>query len=334
MTTHKNKRMRWFFVAAVTFGVVATALWWTLRTESDSTKDADPFAHPGLLKPGELDGLSRQESVKAIQRDAKARLSLYNLAMANRTLKVSGIVVDEDGKPIAGATVGYDSQRLLGPTPVKRVLTNNEGTFQINGEAGVRLDLSAGHEDYLSLPGSRVDVRPFGSLFRKDGDARSGDHVTLVLRRKPPSAGLKPVNARREFESESWVLSFDMGTGRTRVGEPTGPQEIGFYLELGEGAIPFERKFDWKVTLRIPGGGAQIRTDLKSFEAPESGYEESLVVSFDADDYRWAYVMDRNAFVQLPDGTYGRLNYSVSAAQRDLIVSGYHNSTGSRNLFP
>jgi hypothetical protein len=261
MSTLKSKRVLLFLIASMTLFFVALVLWWTLRTEPSSADlSLSPFAHPGLLKPGELDGLTPQESVEAIQRDAKARLSLYNLAMANRPLKASGIVVDEDGTPIAGAMVGYYSARLTGWTERRRLLSKHDGTFEIVGEDGMEMQVTASHDEYINLPSSSVFVAPRASLLGRDGAAVSGGFVSLVLRKKPPSAGLKPVNARREFDPESWVLSFDMGTGRTRVGEPTGPQEIGFYLELGEGAIPFERSFDWKVTLRIPGGGAQIRT--------------------------------------------------------------------------
>ncbi len=270
-----------------------------------------------------------------MQRDGDVRLALARQALANRPLKVSGVVVDEEGKPVPAASVGYNSSRKIGSTEARTLLSKEDGTFAIVGEDGMEMHVSAWHDDYLSVPESFVFVAPRASLLKRHGSVDSGGFVTLVLRKKPPSAGLTVVSARREFGPETWTLTFDMGTGQTRVGEPIGSQEVAFHLELGEGAGPtIERKFDWKVTLRVPGGGAQARTDLKGYEAPENGYEEPLVVSFDSAAARWAYVMERDVFVRLADGTYGRLNYRVSAHLRQLTVSGFRNPTGSRNLYP
>jgi hypothetical protein len=257
-------------------------------------------------------------------------------AMLSKPLEISGVVLDDQGRPLIGASVVYSSSKDGKWSQTKVVECGEDGSFQINGEEGTSMHVSALHDDYMRIPGTTGLVYPKGSFLKKDGSVDSGGFLTLVMRKKPLSAGLKAITARRTFEPPGWVATFDMGKGVTRAGAPTGEQEIGFYLELGEGATPnIESRFDWKVTVQVPrGGGAQWRTDPKDYEAPENGYEETLVASFNAEDTNWTYVAERNVFVRFADGTYGRLNFRLSAATKSLTLSSYHNPSGDRNLFP
>lgn len=242
--------------------------------------------------------------------------------LAFHKLMASGKVVDESGNTIAGAKLGFSSARF-NPTNPKFVFSRQDGTFDLTAEDGLELHLSASHPDYIGISQSSVTVFPPLSIWREKGSVTTRDQVTLVLRKSPPSAGLKLIGTRKEFASPISTLSFDLGTGTCRDGTPTGPQEIGFYLEVEESVTP-----EWNAEICVPGGGVQARTDTALFVAPDDGYQESLSAHLKS----WASTFSGEAFIHLPDGTYARVAFRISADRKLLIVSGYRNPTGSRNL--
>ena len=337
MNIPKAKKRAYLMLAAIVLSAGVAIWWYGLR---------HPIVANDISGSGRPTGEEAAKSMKANaiaaephEGEARAEFEAFRgdvlLAMTNRPLKISGVVVDENGAPIAGASVGFNSYRGSEATPTRFVSSKADGTFDISGEEGIKMYVSASHEGYMKIPSTSAFVYPKGSIFKRGNSVDSGGFLTLRMRKRHPSAGLKAVSARRGFETTNSVIAFDMATGKTRAGAPSGQREIGIYLELGEGATPnIERRFDWKVTLRVPSGGAQWRLDPKSYEAPQNEYQESLVVSFDRANADWDYVTEHDVFLKLADGTYGRANFRVSAATRNLIISGYHNPRGDRNLFP
>jgi hypothetical protein len=338
MNIRKTKKRAYLILPAILL-LAGVVMWWYVLRHPAGERDisgSDPLAGVEAARSMETDATSPVHQKGDARPEFEAFKDDVLLAMTNRPLTVTGVVIDEDGRPIAGASIGFNSYRGSEATPTRFVASKDDGTFDIAGEDGMKMYVSASHENYLKISATSSFVYPKGSIFKRGNSVDSGDFLTLRMRKRPPSAGLKAVSARRDFDSSNWVVAFDMVTGKTRAGAPSGQREIGFYLELGEGATPnIESRFDWTVTVQVPrGGGAQWRTDPKAYEAPENGYEETLVASFNAEDTNWTYVAERNVFVRFADGTYGRLNFRVSAATRSLTLSSYHNPSGDRNLFP
>src|SRR5690606_16875707 len=95
--------------------------------------------------------------------------------------------------------------------------------------------------------------------------------------------------------------------------------------------------FDWKLEARIPGGGFLKNDSDYNFEAPEDGYKETLEIEYLASmpEEEWKRVAHRRLFVRFADGTYGRIQFSISGGSdlRPLYMTSWMNlKPGSRNL--
>ena len=96
---------------------------------------------------------------------------------------------------------------------------------------------------------------------------------------------------------------------------------------------PGARAFNWKCRLSMLGGGLIETDDEFNFTAPEKGYGPSLMIDMPASDADWQNEIRRKLFIQLPDGSFGRLEIYLLA--RNGVYSdsiGFINPSGSRNL--
>jgi hypothetical protein len=111
--------------------------------------------------------------------------------------------------------------------------------------------------------------------------------------------------------------------------------------KTGEGPHAIEYKYNfngkqqgrlWYIEASIPGGGFQKRSNHYQFEAPESGYVETI-----RHDDKWKESesrcsMDPGYFVKFPDGTHG---YIELPRYGSFYINSFMNlKPGSRNLSP
>ena len=120
-----------------------------------------------------------------------------------------------------------------------------------------------------------------------------------------------------------------------------GPHQIDFRFKSERNNLP-ERSsrstpFDWSFEARIPGGGFIWNDSEYNFEAPESGYKETIRVEYKADmpKEKWMNYVNGRFFVKFADGSYGRIRFSIDGIEDRVplnLGSWLCLKPGSRNL--
>ncbi len=141
-----------------------------------------------------------------------------------------------------------------------------------------------------------------------------------------------------------WKLPLD-GTVRkisldSKTGE--GPHQIEFslrsetHIRNEQGRSVYDA-FDWTFEAKIPGGGFVWNDNDFNFEAPETGYKESIRYHYSADMTKetWKRFQHGRYFVKFADGSYGRIRLDIDggSGRRPLkLTSWLCLKLGSRNL--
>ncbi len=162
--------------------------------------------------------------------------------------------------------------------------------------------------------------------------------LILVLHKIGPSEPTLYVKQKR------WKLPLD-----------GSPRIIALDSEKGEGAHQIEFRlwsdthirelpgnnaytaFDWRFEARVPGGGLAWDRSDASFEAPESGYSETIRYAYAATMPReeWKRMRYGRYFVKFADGTYGRIQFDIDGGsdRSPLYMQSWLSlKPGSRNL--
>ena len=123
-----------------------------------------------------------------------------------------------------------------------------------------------------------------------------------------------------------------------------GPHQIEFRFMSDWDKVPKDneinsKRYDWSFEARIPGGGFLINASEYNFEAPPDGYQESIKIAYPStmDPAQWNRSEFGRYFVKFPDGSYGRLRFSINGASNSnngaLSMTSWLNLTpGSQNL--
>ena len=91
----------------------------------------------------------------------------------------------------------------------------------------------------------------------------------------------------------------------------------------------------WSVRISAPGGGVQISTEEFPFEAPETGYEPSVILdSTTPKPQTWPGAYEGGELFVKTVGGYGRLHFQMLASATHFSIFSYYNPNGSRNLEP
>ncbi len=246
------------------------------------------------------------------------------LSIFNARLSLYGKVVDQDGQPVAGADVkigvadkpwdtGSSYQRTTGP----------DGLFEITGVKGADIFARVEKEGYYAGNESRrlfqsgemptKDAPAIWKLYRKGAmeQLNHHDHTWTDL----PMDGT-PVGY--DFKTKKFVSA---GQGQLRA-------EVKV-----EGSM--QQRFSWWYRISVPSGGLVRRAHEFDFVAPESGYVEVLEGRINATDFRWSAAFNGDYFIRLPNGTFGRVEFSVSSGRDSFSFRIDHaaiNPSGGRNL--
>jgi hypothetical protein len=280
--------------------------------------------------------------VEASQKGMQALLDSYK-----NSITLYGKVVDQHGEPVPDATVeiSVHSSYFNEKSGMDAVLkTDAIGRFSISGFKGSSIGATAMKDGYLRIPPMSSRTSSVSLSYERGGSGTGDRHadpsnpIVLELLKIDPMEPLIHIDKRR------WKLPID-GT----------PKKIALDSEEGRGAHEIEFRFtsdthsrrepgrsvydsfDWSFEIRIPGGGlASDRSDLE-FEAPATGYKESVRYEFPATMQRedWKRVRQGRYFVKFADDTYGRIQFSIDGGsdRSPLYMESWLSAKpGSRNL--
>ncbi len=261
-------------------------------------------------------------------------------------IKLHGKVVDQHGDPVPGASI------TLTPTDAPfgdqsrskmTIFSDAEGKFSVKGLKGASMGVRAEKEDYIPI--FRMGGPASSSMVDYSGNAKTGKQysnpatpLVLTLHKVGPVEPMVYVDKKR------WRLPVDGSPVRIALDSENGngKHEIEFRFvsdriaRLEKGG-EFYASFDWTFEAHIPGGGFIWNDSDYHFEAPESGYKETIRYHHPASQPRekWKRSQRGRYFVKFSDGTHARIEFSIDGGsdRRPLYMASWMNlKPGSRNL--
>lgn len=262
------------------------------------------------------------------------------------SIQLYGKVVDQHGDPVPGATVrlfpvdapfGDDSKSKM------TMVSDKDGRFSVKGLHGFSLGVQVSKEGYLHLsplggPSSSASISYAHGA--KRGKRCSHPETPLVLQLHKvgpiePMVYVKEKRWRLPVDGSLRLVALDSEGGR-------GEHQIEFRFNSDWSKLPMDNEinsklFDWSFEARIPGGGFVWNDSDYNFEAPESGYKESIRYDYPASLPRdkWKRFQNGRYFVIFPDGSHARIRLDIDGAsdRRPLAMTSWLSlKPGSRNL--
>ncbi len=320
-------------VVAILLAAFLTS-WFIYKANKSNSIPTSERQRSGSSSPSRPAAAAPTDSLKQFFGAFKTSINLY------------GKVIDQHGDPVVGATVNL--------TPVDRafadqsksrtiVVTDSSGLFSVTDKVGSAIGVRAYKEGYMTypgLPGQPLSGTTVDYAFQAEGGKRySNPSTPLIL----TLLKVGPVDPVFYVKNVTWGLALD-GTPRKIALDSEkgkGSHIIEFRLRSDWTTLPNTNErygmiYDWNFEAKIPGGGfVQVDSDYK-FEAPETGYQESIqfgsLASLPKD--KWTRSIKRRFFVKFADGSFGRIFLDVDAgSDGPLNMTSWLNlKPGSRNL--
>lgn len=249
-----------------------------------------------------------------------------------KPIEFYGKVIDENSNPVAGANIQFRWSGASDDVFTAATKSDADGLFSLQGKQGRVLDVSVGKEGYYT---SQNDKTSF--LYSLGPDIYSPEEwnpVIFHLQKKGHGEQLIEKDFPPVF-TQIWQLHHD-GTP-IELDLLNGSQNV-----MGSGQLKLElwrdisnlnkQPFDWQLQLSISGGGL-VPTDQEfAFEAPESGYQPSIVIDMPATNQDWLGEIRAKYYIQLANGDYGRIDLYFLADNGVFTVHSAINPSGSRIL--
>jgi len=262
--------------------------------------------------------------------DPKAiRIWTWMWSENHKSLDFYGKIVDQDGHAVEGVkvTAAVGTYVSLTESGGRKYYTVSDaaGQFSFTGIHG------AGCGYLLEKPGFEFSQRqPFAS--------RPKDYI--------PDPSKPSLFSIWRLHGEGHMLGTQIQAGIACDGTPRRFDPLTGRRDAGNLVVTLIRKpvnidpgkpFDWILTLGVSGGGLIEASGAYPFEAPVSGYQNSIAIPMPAEMANWTPNVNRSYYFF--DGNhYGRFTIDVMANYQPppthIEVASYVNPTGSRNLEP
>jgi hypothetical protein len=261
----------------------------------------------------------------------------FVLAAWQTPIEFYGKVVDENSNAVAAAKISFHWVEFPAEDGNRNTNTESdvEGLFSLRGQRGPDLSVSVSKEGYYAAHRGEQGFK-YGPFGNPDFSPNPQNPVIFTLRKKgkgepliqsefPPGMG-----QIAQLRGDGTPAEIDLFNSQ-KVSEGNGQLRLELFRGQAEKTSP---RFDWKCRLSVPGGGL-VETDQEfAFEAPQTGYEASLVIDMPATNQTWCDDLTRKYYVQLPGGRYGRIDFYLLADNGVFTIKSAINPNGSRNLEP
>jgi len=261
-------------------------------------------------------------------------------------IELYGKIVDQHGNPVAGATVKLSPvDRPFGDQSNSKMalISDAAGEFSVKGKQGFAMGVSASKDGYMTLP--PLDGPSSSAMLSYGGEGKTGKRYSnpatpLVLTLHEigpvdPIFYVERTNRKLPVDGTLRAIALDSEKGQ-------GDHKIEFRFKSDWSKLPKDneinnKRYDWSLEARIPGGGFLESDSDYKFEAPEKGYQETIKIEYSAKlpQDKWLYNVDRRYFVKFSDGSYGRIRFSIDASTDSAplnMTSWLNLKPGSRNL--
>jgi hypothetical protein len=259
------------------------------------------------------------------------------LSSLGTSIAFYGKVVDQHGQPVVDARVGYSAlDKWMQPGTGYNGKSDENGFFNITGIKGVTLSVNVQKKGYYFIYGVSNSAFAYGTgpdSYFKSPPTKDNPAVFVLhkMGEAEPLVHLKTRSIRipKNGSPADWNLAYGKGS-------PSGQSVLRIEAWTdNEGLDPnLNEPYDWRCRVSVPGGGLVERQGQFAFTAPENGYSETDEVSFKKNDSPWQRRLEKEYFVKLPNGTYGRLKlWFTTGGKHFAEIESYLNpKVGSRNL--
>jgi hypothetical protein len=212
----------------------------------------------------------------------------------------------------------------------KETLTDARGMFSLSGARGKGLIVRLSKEGYYIH--SRQNRYTFEYAdYNEPGFYRpdATKPVLFVLRKKGITEPLIHRRLRIQFPDKAHGARIDLFKGSL---SPNGDLEIEKWVSDERDDVG---AYDWRVTIRIDGGGMVETKDDFAFSAPNSGYKKETIIEMQRTMGReWRKRVDTQFYVLLREDSpkYGLVHVELFPAGRYVLIECWINPSGSRNL--
>jgi hypothetical protein len=257
------------------------------------------------------------------------------LAAWQAPIEFYGKVVDENTNPVAGVNIHFNWSELPAEHGERTSDTTSdfEGLFSLHGKRGAALTVWFSKDGYFA---SRGGQETFSYALPKTISPDPQNPVIFNLRKKGVGGSLVKTDFPAgmgqiaQLRHDGTPVEIDLLKGE-KVSAGSGQLKLELWRDVSNAKA---NKFDWKCHVSVPGGGLIETPDEFAFQAPESGYQPSIVIDMPASNQNWREDVRTKYYVQLPDGKYGRIDFYLLAYNGVLTVQSTINPSGSRNLEP
>ena len=268
---------------------------------------------------------------------------LANLVSAvTKPIQFSGLVIDQSGNPIEGATVKYSANNRLDVVDAGgsrgETISGVDGKFTVNASGlGIHVAVSkVGYYQVYENDDVRASARGFSNQERPGKSAHpipSSDTPAVFLLRKIGNAlPLKELTRRSiPVAKDGTPTEISLTSGKKTA---IGKGDLRVEAWTSDQTPDAQGHYDWRCRVTVPGGGLVERSGRFAFEAPADGYVQTVDLGATANQPNWRGDAERQFFVRLADNRYARIQFRMMARGDHFFVieSALNPEVGSRNL--
>lgn len=281
----------------------------------------------------------QQSRMPAVDRVQKLRASVDSM---NVPIAFWGKVVDQDGKPLAGAKVKIGIRKwfvtvTLG-AEAKNIrhefVTGSDGIFTVSEPSGDVVSIEEISKEGYELSSKMVRAFNYGR-----GSVANPDNPALfaMWKRGEPQNLLK-FDKDLRIPYDGTPVTFDLLKGTRDVGANiSGDLRITLLRTPLKIQLGRRENYDWTATIEAPNGEVIESVDEFMYRAPENGYSAKIEIKMSASDPLWSPNKSVALYFKSRSGQcYGRAIVEFRTGS-DQPTTGFTlktaiNSSGSRSV--
>jgi len=254
----------------------------------------------------------------------------------NILLNFYGKVVDQSGKPVAGAKVNLEAQANYfdenrSEQKPYSVETDQNGDFNLIGAYGAIITVSSIEKDGFEL--SKKTGRHYSYTVPADFHPDPEKPVVFRMWKYAGKQSLVGSAWHGKIGCDGTPIDFDLYRG-SRSAE--GNLQISCTRTPLNFELTSERPFAYKCEISIRDGGIQPTGDEFTYQASDNGYSPDVTIERKRDDPKWGGGLKQEFYIKTAKGEYGWLSVEWDAGHRPgptpLKWECFINPSGSRNL--
>jgi hypothetical protein len=259
-------------------------------------------------------------------------------AQLHQPIAFYGRVVDQNNAAIVGANVKFIWTHFVNPETSyeKNVLTDINGGFSLQGVVGATLSVQVSATNCYPMANSSTRTFSYSKTpIQKPFQPDPGNPVVFQLRRKGIGATL--------ITSGSGALS-EYSITLPRDGTPVKvdllQQQVSDAGQIQISQIKpafkdWKQASQWDFKMTIPNGGFIEESDEFPFEAPASGYQQTIEFRFQQGQADWATSVKKDYYIEFGNPPkFGHLHVVTAIDIDDVRLTYQINPDGSQNLEP